>query len=39
MNLGVQPHLIEELRVTERPEKRPGQHGLEINVSHYSIAK
>jgi len=39
MNLGVQPNLIEERRVTERPKKRTGQHGLEIDVSHDSIAK
>jgi hypothetical protein len=39
MDLGVQPNLVEERRVTERPKKRPGQHGLEINVSHDSIAK
>jgi hypothetical protein len=39
MNFGVQPNLIEERRVTERPEKRPGQHGLEINVSYDAIAK
>jgi hypothetical protein len=39
MDLGVQPNLTEERRVTERSEKRSGQHGLEINVSHDSIAK
>jgi len=37
MNLGIQPNLIEHGGVAERPEKRSGQHGLKINVSHDPI--
>ncbi len=39
VNLWVQPNLLEDFRVTQRPEQRSGQHGLEIDVAHYAVAE
>jgi hypothetical protein len=39
VNLWGQPNLLKDLRVTQRPEWRSGQNGLEINLSHHAVAK
>jgi hypothetical protein len=39
MNLWVQTNLVEELRVTERPEKGSSKNGLEIDFSHDAVTK
>lgn len=39
VNLWVQPNLLEDLRVTQWPEQRSGQHWLEVDISHHDVAE